>query len=226
MDSSSLEVFIRQHCPWEQLPPAVRQSFENNRILWEKEVCAFSLKNQLPWRTSLVRKLYPHDERRYYTEMLKASRERLMVRHRRRGHGPAPARARALNERPRWSRARPPPPLAPTRQLFPYHLSDVIVPALRITPFRYYVEIMHDLMLRERTYDTLPNFTAKDCTRAAASRGVHARAVAGCSAGAWHPPSLPSRPLPPRLRGHCWQACCTWALAATSTLTRSTGANP
>ena len=79
METTSLEVLIRQHCPWEQLPPGVRQSFDNTRALWEKEVCAFSLKNQLPWRTSLVRKLYT-DERKYYTEMLKTSRDRLMVR--------------------------------------------------------------------------------------------------------------------------------------------------
>jgi len=78
--AANLEGFIRQHCPWEQLPPAVRQSFDNNRALWEKEVCAFSLRNQLPWRTSLVRK-FILDERKYYSDMLRTSRERLMVRH-------------------------------------------------------------------------------------------------------------------------------------------------
>ena len=50
------------------------------------------------------------------------------------------------------------------------------MPALRVTPFRYYLEIMHDLMLRERTYDTLPNFTAKDCTKRPAARTRSARA--------------------------------------------------
>jgi len=78
--TANLEGFIRQHCPWEQLPPAVRQSFDNNRTLWEKEVCAFSLRNQLPWRTSLVRK-FILDERKYYSDMLRTCRERLMVRH-------------------------------------------------------------------------------------------------------------------------------------------------
>jgi len=43
------------------------------------------------------------------------------------------------------------------------------VPVLRVTPFQYYQEMMYELMLRDRTYDTLPNFTAKDCACATAS---------------------------------------------------------
>jgi hypothetical protein len=57
-------------------------------------------------------------------------------------------------------------------QLFPYHLAEAIVPALRTTPFRYYREmLLHELLLRDRTYDTLPNFTAKDCTSMAHAHG-------------------------------------------------------
>lgn len=48
-------------------------------------------------------------------------------------------------------------------QLFPYHLSDVIVKGLRITPFSYYCSIMESIMSNERSYDSLPNFTAADC---------------------------------------------------------------
>ena len=48
-------------------------------------------------------------------------------------------------------------------QLFPYHLSDVIVKGLRITPFSYYRNIMENIMSNERSYDSLPNFTAADC---------------------------------------------------------------
>ena len=48
-------------------------------------------------------------------------------------------------------------------QLFPYHLSDVIVKGLRITPFSYYCSIMENIMSNERSYDSLPNFTAADC---------------------------------------------------------------
>lgn len=49
--------------------------------------------------------------------------------------------------------------------LFPYHLSDVIVKGLRITPFSYYCSIMENIMSNERSYDSLPNFTAADCLR-------------------------------------------------------------
>lgn len=36
---------------------------------------------------------------------------------------------------------------------------------LRITPFNYYLRMMSDLMSAEKSYDTLPNFTAFDCIR-------------------------------------------------------------
>ncbi|XP_013401437.1 protein FAM91A1 [Lingula anatina] len=49
--------------------------------------------------------------------------------------------------------------------LFPYHLSDVIVKGLRMTPFAYYISIMTDIMTQEKSYDSLPNFTAADCLR-------------------------------------------------------------
>ena len=47
--------------------------------------------------------------------------------------------------------------------LYPYHLSDVIVKGLRITPFAYYTGIMAEIMSQEKSYDSLPNFTAADC---------------------------------------------------------------
>ena len=47
--------------------------------------------------------------------------------------------------------------------LYPYHLSDVMVKGLRITPFAYYINIMSDIMNQEKSYDALPNFTAADC---------------------------------------------------------------
>uniref|UniRef100_A0A914WLQ9 FAM91A1 n=1 Tax=Plectus sambesii TaxID=2011161 RepID=A0A914WLQ9_9BILA len=49
--------------------------------------------------------------------------------------------------------------------LYPYHLSDIIVKELRTTPFNYYINMMMDLMNAERSYDSLPNFTAADCLR-------------------------------------------------------------
>ncbi|XP_046858487.1 protein FAM91A1-like [Xenia sp. Carnegie-2017] len=49
--------------------------------------------------------------------------------------------------------------------LYPYHLADVIVKGLRLTPFGYYIEMMKDVMSKEKSYDSLPNFTAADCLR-------------------------------------------------------------
>lgn len=47
--------------------------------------------------------------------------------------------------------------------LYPYHLSDIIVKGLRVTPFQYYTRVLETIMDSERSYDSLPNFTAADC---------------------------------------------------------------
>ena len=65
------------------------------------------------------------DEKKYYEELLRYSREHLM--------------------------------------LYPFHLSDVMVKGLRVTPFAYYTSIMEEIMTQEKSYDALPNFTAADC---------------------------------------------------------------
>lgn len=49
--------------------------------------------------------------------------------------------------------------------LFPYHLSDFIITGMRITPFQYYLSVMTQIIEQEKSYDTLPNFTAADCLR-------------------------------------------------------------
>lgn len=49
--------------------------------------------------------------------------------------------------------------------LYPYHLSDIVVKGLRVTPFVYYTNMMADIMSQEKSYDSLPNFTAADCLR-------------------------------------------------------------
>ncbi|XP_059163010.1 protein FAM91A1-like [Physella acuta] len=49
--------------------------------------------------------------------------------------------------------------------LYPYHLSDIFVKGLRMTPFSYYCNMMQDIMSQEKSYDSLPNFTAADCLR-------------------------------------------------------------
>ncbi|PIO64902.1 hypothetical protein TELCIR_13455 [Teladorsagia circumcincta] len=49
--------------------------------------------------------------------------------------------------------------------LYPYHLADIIVKELRITPFNYYINIITDMIQSEKSYDSLPNFTAADAVR-------------------------------------------------------------
>lgn len=48
--------------------------------------------------------------------------------------------------------------------LFPYHLADIVTKGLRVTPFNYYIDVLSYLLKNDRSYDTLPNFTAADCT--------------------------------------------------------------
>ena len=47
--------------------------------------------------------------------------------------------------------------------LFPYHLSDVVIKGLALTPFAYYTQMLETLIMQEKSYDSLPNFTAADC---------------------------------------------------------------
>lgn len=47
--------------------------------------------------------------------------------------------------------------------LFPYHLADIVTKGLRVTPFNYYRDVICLLLKNDKSYDTLPNFTAADC---------------------------------------------------------------
>ncbi|XP_007488352.1 protein FAM91A1 isoform X2 [Monodelphis domestica] len=121
-----VEFHIRHNYPWSKLPANVRQGLGNSQREYEKQVVLYSIRNQLRYRNNLVKHV-KKDERKYYEELLKYSREHLM--------------------------------------LYPYHLSDIMVKGLRITPFSYYTGIMEDIMNSEKSYDSLPNFTAADCLR-------------------------------------------------------------
>ena len=44
-------------------------------------------------------------------------------------------------------------------QLFPYHLADYACRVLRMTPFRYYIDLLFLVMREEKSYDQIPNFT-------------------------------------------------------------------
>ncbi|XP_040044565.1 protein FAM91A1 isoform X1 [Gasterosteus aculeatus] len=124
--NTDVEFHIRQNYPWTKLPANVKQSLGNSQREYEKQVLLYSIRNQLRFRNNLVRHVRK-DERKYYEELLKYSRDHLM--------------------------------------LYPYHLSDIMVKGLRITPFSYYIGIMEDIMNSEKSYDSLPNFTAADCLR-------------------------------------------------------------
>uniref|UniRef100_A0A674C1R7 Family with sequence similarity 91 member A1 n=1 Tax=Salmo trutta TaxID=8032 RepID=A0A674C1R7_SALTR len=124
--NTDVEFHIRQNYPWNKLPANVKQSVGNSQREYEKHVQLYSIRNQLRFRNNLVRHVRK-DERKYYEELLKYSRDHLM--------------------------------------LYPYHLSDIMVKGLRITPFSYYISIMEDIMNVEKSYDSLPNFTAADCLR-------------------------------------------------------------
>uniref|UniRef100_A0A8C7X8F4 Family with sequence similarity 91 member A1 n=1 Tax=Oryzias sinensis TaxID=183150 RepID=A0A8C7X8F4_9TELE len=124
--NTDVEFHIRQNYPWNKLPANVKQGLGNSQREYEKHVLLYSIRNQLRFRNNLVRHVRK-DERRYYEELLKYSRDHLM--------------------------------------LYPYHLSDIMVKGLRVTPFSYYIGIMEDIMNSEKSYDSLPNFTAADCLR-------------------------------------------------------------
>ncbi|XP_036949081.1 protein FAM91A1 isoform X5 [Acanthopagrus latus] len=124
--NTDVEFHIRQNYPWNKLPANVKQSLGNSQREYEKYVLLYSIRHQLRFRNNLVRHVRK-DERKYYEELLKYSRDHLM--------------------------------------LYPYHLSDIMVKGLRVTPFSYYIGIMEDIMNSEKSYDSLPNFTAADCLR-------------------------------------------------------------
>ncbi len=46
-------------------------------------------------------------------------------------------------------------------QLFPYHLTDYVCQVLRITPFKYYCDLLFAVMREEKSYDFIPNFTVR-----------------------------------------------------------------
>lgn len=52
----------------------------------------------------------------------------------------------------------PTAPAAPS-QLYPYHLQHFVCRVLRVTPFKYYTDLLVSCLVAERPYHQLPNFT-------------------------------------------------------------------
>ncbi|KAF3340535.1 Protein FAM91A1 [Carex littledalei] len=51
--------------------------------------------------------------------------------------------------------------------LFPYHLAEYVCRVMRVSPFRYYCDMIFEVMKNEQPYDSIPNFTAADALRLA-----------------------------------------------------------
>ncbi|KAK4599217.1 hypothetical protein RGQ29_009321 [Quercus rubra] len=49
--------------------------------------------------------------------------------------------------------------------LFPYHLAEYVCRVMRISPFRYYCDMIFEVMRNEQPYDSIPNFSAADALR-------------------------------------------------------------
>lgn len=51
--------------------------------------------------------------------------------------------------------------------LFPYHLAEYVCRVMRVSPFRYYCDMIFEVMKNEQPYDSIPNFSAADALRLA-----------------------------------------------------------
>lgn len=71
----------------------------------------------------------------------------------------------------------------------------MLIKGLRVTPFAYYSSMMSTIMQAEKSYDSLPNFTAADCECVSFEPGV----TLSCSL-------LPYLSLPPPSP----QVCVSW----------------
>ncbi|KAG8632896.1 hypothetical protein MANES_18G025208v8 [Manihot esculenta] len=49
--------------------------------------------------------------------------------------------------------------------LFPYHLAEYVCRVMRVSPFRYYCDMIFEVMKNEKPYDSIPNFSAADALR-------------------------------------------------------------
>ncbi len=56
----------------------------------------------------------------------------------------------------------------------------MLIKGLRITPFVYYSQMMAAIMQGEKSYDSLPNFTAADCELATLCVGCVRARVCVC----------------------------------------------
>ncbi|KAL9316131.1 hypothetical protein ACSQ67_017132 [Phaseolus vulgaris] len=49
--------------------------------------------------------------------------------------------------------------------LYPYHLAGYVCRVMRVSPFKYYIDMLFEVMKNEQSYDRIPNFSAADALR-------------------------------------------------------------
>ncbi|KAL8490399.1 hypothetical protein ACS0TY_026053 [Phlomoides rotata] len=49
--------------------------------------------------------------------------------------------------------------------LFPYHIAEYVCRVMRVSPFKYYCDMLFEVMKNEQPYDSIPNFSAADALR-------------------------------------------------------------
>ncbi|KAK6117961.1 hypothetical protein DH2020_048298 [Rehmannia glutinosa] len=51
------------------------------------------------------------------------------------------------------------------KEAVPYHLAEYVCRVMRVSPFKYYCDMLFEVMKNEQPYDSIPNFSAADALR-------------------------------------------------------------
>lgn len=70
-------------------------------------------------------------------------------------------------------------------QLFPYHLAEHVCRDLRVSPFRYYIDLLCAVLREEQSYDQIPNFTVRAASSGARPLTTSVPAHASRDAKVW-----------------------------------------
>ncbi|KJH43836.1 hypothetical protein DICVIV_10146 [Dictyocaulus viviparus] len=168
-----VDTCIRSNIGWKELPEDIRVLLGGSQREYDKLILEYSIRNQLRYKSNLgsagneyemnIKRFYDlscnivylsnakqlHESE--YNGSLRLSETGVLVRHVKK------SQETYYDMIVKYSESH--------LMLYPYHLSDVIVRELRITPFNYYINIITDMIQSEKSYDSLPNFTAADAMR-------------------------------------------------------------
>eukprot|EP00299_Pterocystis_sp_00344_P003536 c14300_g1_i1.p1 GENE.c14300_g1_i1~~c14300_g1_i1.p1 ORF type:complete len:709 (+),score=167.37 c14300_g1_i1:41-2167(+) len=95
-------------------------------------------------------------------------------------------------------------------KLYPYHIAEEIMRFTKVSDFQFYVDMLESMIKQEKSYDALPNFSARDCTRLTGiGRNQYIDMMNRCRGKGWSwnkknqiREELPKRPLP--IIPECW----------------------